>query len=276
MPLHQKLPALLNSSILPAQRKPILLAAGLALASTPLLAYAYSCYTQWLALGKGGVPYNFLGWLAQSSLHALARSDTRAPVPRPYKNVQDVGAALYGPAGARTYLAGAPQPEPRAGPRPNVPGFVAPQRQTSHPPPNGTVARLTGFLKALADANPDLFELKESGLEGPPHMALWLRDPRPETLRLGRGANGEWAHVHGEGSAHVTLSPADAAAVIGGGWAERHRMSGVGGSRAMVPWGYVMLYAPRDEGELGVWREVLLAGARYVVEGRGVAVVVPE
>lgn len=53
-------------------------------------------------------------------------------------------------------------------------------------------------------------------------------------------------------------------------------MSGVGGKRAMVPYGYVLVYAPRDDAEFEIWREVLLAGARYVAVGAGVAVVAPE
>ncbi|KAI1138215.1 hypothetical protein F5Y05DRAFT_419067 [Hypoxylon sp. FL0543] len=288
-------------------KKPLLLAAAAAAAATPLLAYAYSCYKQWRALGRGGVPYNVFGWLAQSALHLVARGDLDRPVPRGFARVEDV-AALYGPAGAKSYLAPpSPSPSPasasasasalprRKGAPPTVPAFVAPQRQTSDAPPPSTVERETAFLAALARSNPALFELRTSRLEGAPHEALWLRTPllteeekkkrREEEekekeksyyARLGRGSGGEWAHVHGEGSAHVTLSPTDAAAAIAAGWARRHALSGVGGRRAMVPWGYVLLYAPRDEGEWAVWRELVLAGARYVAEGAGLAVAVPE
>ncbi|KAI1414938.1 hypothetical protein F5Y13DRAFT_10578 [Hypoxylon sp. FL1857] len=288
--LQKKYADLINPAVFRSHKKPILLATGLTAAAAPLLAYAISCYRQWLALGKGGVPYNFFGWLAQSSLHLIARSDTHLPIPKSFTKVEDI-AALYGPAAGKSYFSSSPGSgrtlEPRKGGPPTVPGFVAPQRQTDEFPPPGTVDRQNAFLAALAHANPALFELQTSKLEGPPHRALWLRpgqalseeERRAEAqfhVRLGRGSGGEWAHVHGEGSAHVTLSPVDAAAAIEAGWARRHGLSGVGGKRAMVPWGYVLVYAPRNEEEWGVWREIVMAGARYVAEGAGVEVVVPE
>ncbi|KAI0881497.1 uncharacterized protein GGS22DRAFT_172304 [Annulohypoxylon maeteangense] len=298
--LQRKFPSILHSSTLPiphSYRKPLLLATSAAAISAPLLTYAYNSYTEWLALGRGGVPYHVFGWLAQTTLHLLARTDLREPIPRTYKTAIELG-SVYGPAGTKSYLS-TPKAEipARKPPRPTVPSFVAPQRQTSDRGPPHTVATLNGFLAALASANPGLFEVRESKLEGPLHQAVWLRyplsspSPSPTTAaetqaqkaqreelktRLGRGATGEIAHVHREGSTHVILSPVDAAQVIGKGWGERHAMSGVGGVRwAMAPWGYVLVYAPRDEGELEVWREVVLAGARYVTAGLGKGVVVP-
>ncbi|OTA68522.1 hypothetical protein K449DRAFT_386816 [Hypoxylon sp. EC38] len=305
--LQKKYAHLINPDFLRTHQKPILLATGIAAASAPLLAYACSCYRQWLAIGKGGVPYNVFGWLFQSSLHLVARTDTNVPVPRSFKRVDDV-AALYGPAGGKSYLTltsdsdsdsgsgSGSKLEPRKGAPPVVPGFVAPQRQTSEVASAATVDRQNAFLAALARANPAVFELQTSKLEGPPHKALWLRPEEQARsqqekekekegegeegkrfyVRLGAGSGGEWAHVHGEGSTHVTLSPVDAAAAIEAGWAQRHPLSGFGGGRAVMPWGYVMVYAPRDEEEWGVWRELVLAGARYAAEGAGVEVVVPE
>lgn len=297
--LQKKYTHLLNPSLLRTHQKPILLATGITAVAAPLLAYARSCYQQWLALGKGGVPYNVLGWLAQSAMHLIARSDTTLPVPRSFKRVDDV-AALYGPAAGKSYLtlSSGSGLEPRKGGPPVVPGFVAPQRQISEVAAAATIERQNAFLAALARANPALFELQTSKLEGPPHQALWLRPEQAQIqqekekgkkrgkgkgqsfyVRLGAGSGGEWTHVHGEGSTHVTLSPVDAAAAIETGWAQRHPLSGVGGKRAMLPWGYVMVYAPRDEEgeeEWEVWRELVIAGARYAAEGAGVEVVVPE
>ncbi|KAI0853371.1 hypothetical protein F5Y00DRAFT_224525 [Daldinia vernicosa] len=279
--------ALINPDVLRAHQKPILLATGITAVATPFLAYAWSCYREWLALGPGGMPYHFPGWLLQVGLHAVARSDTREPLPRPYKRLEDV-AALYGAAGAKSYYNysgdGPGQIPKRKGDRPTVPTFVAPQRQTSDAAPPATVAAQKAFLAAVAAANASLFEVRTSKLEGPLHQALWLRLPSPSSAsadddttlrtRLGRGSDGEFAHVHGEGSVHVTLSPADAAAAIEAGWAERFGLAGWWGSR-VVPWGFVMVYAPRDEGEFAVFRELVLAGARYVAEGAGVEVVAP-
>ncbi|KAI1090336.1 hypothetical protein F5B19DRAFT_327371 [Rostrohypoxylon terebratum] len=293
--LRRKFPSILHSSVLPippAYRKPLLLGTAAAVISAPLLSYTYRCYTEWLSLGRGGVPYHFFGWLAQSTLHLIARTDLREPVPKKYKTAEDVG-ALYGSAGTRSYLYLDSDESPnrrsipsRTPPRPTVPSFVAPQRQTTDGASARTVEALNRYLVALAAANPDLFEVKASQLEGPLYQAIWLRQPAPDQSlsvsasevrdRVGRGTTGEFAHVHGEGSTHVTLSPVDASQLIAKGWAERHGMSGVGGTRwGMAPWGYVLIYAPRDEGELEVWREVLLAGARYVSQGLGKTVVAP-
>ncbi|KAI1455873.1 hypothetical protein F4805DRAFT_459336 [Annulohypoxylon moriforme] len=299
--IQKKFPAILHSTTLPIipppYRKPLLLATGAAALSAPLLAYAYRCYTEWLALGRGGVPYHVFGWLAQSTMHLIARSDLREPVPRKYKSVEEVG-QLYGEAGLKSYFLISSEDESekkteiptRKPPRPTVPTFIAPQRQTSDTGPPHTVDTLNRFLAALAEANPELFEIRESGLEGPLHQAIWLRQPplsaeveaekeplKALTTRVGRGSKGEWAHVHGEGSTHVTLSPVDASQVIAKGWAQRHGMSGVGGtSWAMAPWGYVLVYSPRDEKEFEVWKEVVLAGARYVSQGLGKEVVAPD
>ncbi|KAI1384106.1 uncharacterized protein F4822DRAFT_61106 [Hypoxylon trugodes] len=261
-------------------QQPILLATGVTILTTPFLAYSWSCYQQWRALGRGGVPYNFAGWLVQTSFHLFARSDVREPIPKSYTSISDIG-AIYGNAGGKSYLPTAGL-EKRKGPRPTVPSFVAPQRQTSDTPkpPDATVSKLQNFLEELAKLNPHIFEIKTSRLEGPLHQAIWLTPSPPNQderkVRLGWGSGGEFAHVHGEASSHLILSPADAATAIEAGWVERHRLSGVGGARAMVPWGYVLVYAPRNGEEAGVWRELIIAGARYVAEGLGVEVVVPE
>lgn len=233
--LAKRYTTLLRPEVLLEHKKPLLLATSLLAAAAPLLAYLRSQYLEWLALGRGGVPHNILGFLAQSLLSPFARRDTRRPLPSSVP-VLEAFAALYGPVGADSFLASWVHGRERAGARPAVPRFVAPQRQTSDAADAATLARMTAFLQTLAQRNAALFERRISGLEGPPHAALYLRAARGRALtapvraregelnvRLGRGAKGEWAHVHGEGSAHVTLSPADAAVLIEAGWAERHR-----------------------------------------------------
>lgn len=69
----------------------------------------------------------------------------------------------------------------------------------------------------------------------------------------GRAARGEAGHVHAsDGSLHLVLHPADARAVIQAGWGERHPLAGV--ALLGIPTNYLMVYAPRDEEELGVVR----------------------
>jgi phospholipase/carboxylesterase len=60
----------------------------------------------------------------------------------------------------------------------------------------------------------------------------------------------EFAHLHpaDDGSLHMALPPAIVDQVIDNGWAERHPMAGKHG----LPTNIVMVYGPRDEGELEV------------------------
>lgn len=205
-------------------------------------------------------------------------------------------------SGARTQ--GTEPHLPERGPhRPTVPTTVAPQRQTTETASAATVARQIAYLEALAAANPRLFGMRPSRLESPKFSALWLlgetnskkdageetdgeREQEEEGERgtgvdvarakwLPIAAAGEIAHVHPEGSTHVCLSLPDAAEVVRRGWGERHKLSGVAG---VLPWGYVLLYAPRggdhddadDEArDWEVWKAIVLAGARVIAKSAG-------
>ena len=72
------------------------------------------------------------------------------------------------------------------------------------------------------------------------------RQPTPSGFMIER----EFAHVHParDGSLHMSLPPAIVDAVIASGWAERHPLAGQHG----LPTNIVMVYGPRDEGELAV------------------------
>lgn len=245
--------------------------------SIPTLSYALSSYRGFLALGRGGMPYNVLGWMIQGLLQLLAKWETRDP--SPFTNPRNRKATEpYG--GSITYFP-APLPE-RAGDRPVVPGYVAPQRQTNQQPSDVEVqrGRMTAYLETLITRNPGVLVLKPSKLEGVGTPAIWLDtssspsssssslpslpSPAGGTTRdlpgFMRGLKGETAHVHPECSSHITLSMADAEEVVRKGWAERHRLSGV----AFMPWSYVLIYAPRDEVEFEVWKEIMRAGVKFV------------
>lgn len=63
----------------------------------------------------------------------------------------------------------------------------------------------------------------------------------------------EFAHLHGEqdSSLHLMLPPQAAAEAIDKGWAEPHPLA----LRGIAPQTLVMIYGPRDEGELEtIWR----------------------
>lgn len=64
---------------------------------------------------------------------------------------------------------------------------------------------------------------------------------------------------------HMTLHPSDAALVIAQGWGERHPLAGrlIFGKR-IVPSGFVMVYAPQDERDIGILLEFVRAGGWWV------------
>ncbi|KAI0834512.1 hypothetical protein F5Y06DRAFT_156201 [Hypoxylon sp. FL0890] len=228
------------------------LAAG---TSIKLLSRIIADYNEWYALGPNGLPLNFFGYLVQSAARPFARLDVREPAPYD----QDKLSKRYGSLSLRSFLT--TSLKPRKGERPEVPLYVAPQRQTTQGATPAIRDKQDAFMHALAAANPSLIQVKPSNLEGPLFNGVWLADGIPLRDEI-KHMNGEFAHPHGEGSTHMVLSLVDAAAAIEKGWAERHRMSGVG---PMAPWGFVLIYAPRDDEELELWKEFMVASARYVL-----------
>ncbi|KAL2017718.1 hypothetical protein VTK56DRAFT_1743 [Thermocarpiscus australiensis] len=267
--------------------------------SLVLLRRLIASYRLYLSIGPGGIPHNFLGYLTQLACRPFARTDLRAD-PAPYRRAgKDAAAAVaerHAPHGRTAFLAlddadgeeedtnadanadakgrgkgkekgkGYHALRPRCGPRPTVPYFVAPQRQTDMVATADMVERMEGFLRALAGANADVLRIRPSGLEGIGTPAVHLREEGEGVVEVPRFmgmAKREIAHVHREGSAHVTLSLADAEVAVREGWAERHPLSGV-----WLPWSYVMVYAPRDDEEYEIWKRLVLAGCRFVTGGK--------
>lgn len=64
---------------------------------------------------------------------------------------------------------------------------------------------------------------------------------------------------------HMTLHGLDAAHVIATGWGERHPLAGcyIHGKR-LLPSGFVMVYAPRDESEIPTVMEIVKAAGWWV------------
>lgn len=270
-----------------------------------LTAYSISSYRGFLALGPGGVPYNVLGWALQGIGQLIAKWDTQSPTPftnianrkplEPYGGDQTFFRFTTGGNVLGEVLS--IQVPRRAGERPSVPGYVAPQRQMSQRPVDGEAMheKMMVFFESLVAKNEGVLALKPSALEGIGTPALWLdkksssssSSPPPSSSSNNNNNNnnsssssssrntttsedlpifmrklqGETAHIHPECSSHITLSMADAEEVVRKGWAERHRLSGVG---SFLPWSYVLIYAPRDEEEFGVWKEIMKAGVRFV------------
>lgn len=64
---------------------------------------------------------------------------------------------------------------------------------------------------------------------------------------------------------HLTLHPSDVALLIAHGWGERHPLAGcqVLGKR-LLPSGFVMVYAPQDESQMGVLMDIVRAAGWWV------------
>lgn len=143
----------------------------------------------------------------------------------------------------------------RRGPRPETTS-TNPHMQLDQLPPGRVLAALAHLLFAL----PGVGE-KPSAISVPGARALWLepndaRGPR-EAFLVGR----EFAHLHPppEGSLHAALPPSLAAASIARGWAEIHPIARLG----LIPANVVMLYAPRDDGEVAVVLELVRAARAF-------------
>ena len=71
----------------------------------------------------------------------------------------------------------------------------------------------------------------------------------------------EFAHIHPlpDGSLHAALPPETAEEAVNKGWAELHPVARLG----YIPENVVMIYAPRDEEELGIVLRLVEESRRY-------------
>lgn len=231
------------------------------LAMCPLVAWAMESYQAYLDVGPGGLPYNVFGWMLQGTAQLIARHDVRDHEPFSDPNARQ---ALE-PYGTKSFI---PRPLPeRKGERPVVPGFVAPQRQMSDRGPRNAEmkGRLIEHQEKIAQGNSSLLFADDSRLEGRESPALWFAVSRDRHLPAYlKKSKGEFTHIHPEATMHVMLSLVDAEEVVRKGWGERHPLSGV---RGFWPLSYVLVYAPRDDAELEVCKQVVDASVRFICAG---------
>lgn len=226
-------------------------AVGLAV-GLPVISHVVRSYRGFLALGPGGIPYNFFGWCLQALAQPFARHDTRDP--RPLANSRIF--PRYAPHGRTSFLTA--EVPVREGDRPTVPTYVAPQRQTTDHSEPACVDKMQKHLAALGEELSRPVRLGPSRLENPAFNALWIRDGSALPEYLAKSTKGEIAHVHPDGSSHLILSLADAETATAQGWAERHMLSGV-----RFPWTYVLIYAPRTDAEFEVWKQFVTASIAF-------------
>jgi hypothetical protein len=144
----------------------------------------------------------------------------------------------------------------RAGDRPRTTP-TNPHTQLDQQPP---APELVAELARRAFALPGVVE-EPSRISVPGARALTLAagEPAgpPEAFLIGR----EFAHLHPapDHSLHAMLPPEAAAEAIEAGWAELHPVALMG----LIPMTAVMLYAPRDEEELGVIESLVRASHAF-------------
>ncbi|KZP22935.1 hypothetical protein FIBSPDRAFT_665193, partial [Athelia psychrophila] len=222
--------------------------AVLAAFSVPWLVGNYRTY---ISLGPGGIPYNAFGWLLSLTAKLFSREtmDTRV-----YDADED----------KQRWLDSAAVPE-RRGARPALSWHVIPHRQLDRIPSVEVQESLTSIFNTRLAANPVLVEMAPS-----PHEkmsdGLILHRALPSPHKVADESKREIAHLHPwkDFSLHVTMAPQDCKLLIERGWGERHPLSGT----RIIPKEYLLIYAPRDEEELGVVERILVASIGYMTGSR--------
>ncbi|OXV06714.1 hypothetical protein Egran_05519, partial [Elaphomyces granulatus] len=204
-------------------------------------------YHAFLALGPGGTPSTPRGYLRICLLRLFI---LRNPLEPPL-----VPQLLHPQLGIMKEL------PKRIGPRPRVAG-IAPQRLLTQRGGAEMYQTLTLSIKHVVHCHPDRLYLGISCFEK--HSIGIFSHP---SLRHRPTCNGEICHAHpSDGSLHLTLHPADVKFIIDQGWGERHPLARESWwwRARIVPPGFVLIYAPRDEKELNCVMEIVRAAAWWV------------
>jgi len=143
-----------------------------------------------------------------------------------------------------------------------------PQRTRTRPSTNKNMPHSQIGIQPVPEVNAELFRLSHSlpnvrneptQISVPGARAIWLDEDlplaHPESIARGR----EFAHIHPDGSLHVSLSPERAQEAIEMGWAEPHPMAQYMGNLGMV-----MLYTPLDMQELDVIFQLIVDSYNFV------------
>jgi phospholipase/carboxylesterase len=138
----------------------------------------------------------------------------------------------------------------RKGPRPRTTDW-APHLQQDQNASADMLASLAQRVFALPAV-----EERPTILSAPGARAIWLRDGEAAGPRDAFLGNREIGHFHPwDGSMHISLPPDLAKQAVTAGWAEVHPVARAG----MAPENVVMLYGPRDEGEVEVLAGIIAA-----------------
>jgi len=124
-------------------------------------------------------------------------------------------------------------------------------------------------IKPVPKVHKELFRrvFKIEGIENRPTIislpgarGLWINDSislkHPEVIVVGR----EFAHIHPDGSLHISLEPKRAKEAVKKGWAEPHPWS----NKRKGLEGFVMLFTPQNMEELDIVVMLIKEGYNYV------------
>ncbi|KAF5666024.1 hypothetical protein FCIRC_10345 [Fusarium circinatum] len=235
------------------QRLAIAAAAGVII-GIPVFRIAAEDYRGYLALGPGGPPHNLIGWIGQILLKPLKKEPFHTSC------YTEKACEKAGPNGHVAFLSEEDVPL-REAPRPTIGTWTAPSRQLTDTAEKSLIEACgyQSFLSSLASSSSSKLKIATSLAErrGPALFVASEKPPHPIAKRTG----GEIGHMHGsDGSMHINLAPKDAKLVLEKGWGQRHPLSGT-----VLYLGNVMVYAPRNEAELDVVKNITRAGVKFML-----------
>ncbi|KAG8213245.1 hypothetical protein J3R82DRAFT_11714 [Butyriboletus roseoflavus] len=219
-----------------------------------LIRWVRGNYRAFLALGKGGLPVNPLGYCIAMMAIPFGKESTSTAC---YDRDNDKSRWLSDPDSI---------PE-RSGERPILGWHSIPQRQINCFPSQEVKEKLVAIFVKHATANIGIVDVTISPHERV-HNSMVIAEPIPSPHEVADHALREIAHLHSQidYSLHLVLSPQDCKLVIERGWGERHPLSGT----KTLPKEYLFIYAPRDDEELGIVERILLASIAYMTGEREV------
>ena len=147
----------------------------------------------------------------------------------------------------------------REGPTPRTTTSPPHQQLDQTPSPESHAA-----LKARAFDFPSV-ERRPSIISVPGAEALWLTEEPEERCAHAFMVGNEFAHVHPpyDGSLHMMLPRPIVHQVLEGGWGELHPLALEG----LIPPTAVMIFGPRDDGEVDVVLGLIGASHRFAMGG---------
>jgi hypothetical protein len=200
--------------------------------------------------GTGGTPPTLQGYLKirRWGLYLLySRQNLLDPSPIP-----DSG---------ESYIHSQKVPD-RQGRRPRLTRWTLPQRQFPESITPGASAALDNLMQEFASTPPytKYIETGPSKTEGGTGSAIYVKKDVKTINPVAHKIFYEVAHVHpADNSLHVYISPKDAKLVMHRGWGQRFPVTWI------APPSWIMVYAPRNENEVDVVREIIRAAVCHAV-----------